>query len=359
MKVGIAAAGTGGHVYPALAVAEELHARGVDRDDVVFFGGDRMEATVVPGAGYPFVGIDIHGLRRGISLDNVTLVGKTWRARRRITSEVLHRHLQVMVVFGGYVAGPASLAASKAHIPLIVHEANAVPGLANRMVARNASRIFVAFAPAAERFPGATVIGSPLRQSLSTFDRSASRAAARATYGVPGDEVVLGVVGGSQGAQFLNDVASLLAADPNRDFSIVHVTGSIHHEALASVAADHERWITVPFEENMADLYAASDLVLSRGGAMTVSELQATRTPAVIVPLPAGHGYQALNASDLVASGGAVVAEQDSVEAVARCVRDLITDPAALARMADPGIGTDHRAAAAIMADAVMEYANA
>jgi UDP-N-acetylglucosamine--N-acetylmuramyl-(pentapeptide) pyrophosphoryl-undecaprenol N-acetylglucosamine transferase len=92
---------------------------------------------------------------------------------------------------------------------------------------------------------------------------------------------------------------------------------------------------------------------------MTVSELQATRTPAVIVPLPAGRGYQALNASDLVASGGAVVAEQDSVEAVARRVRDVITDPTALARMADPENGTDHRAAAAIMADAVMEYADA
>lgn len=359
MKVGIAAAGTGGHVYPALAVAEELHDRGIDRDDIVFFGGDRMEATVVPDAGYPFVGIDIHGLRRGMSMDNITLVGKTLRARSRIAAEVLDRHLGVMVVFGGYVAGPASLAASKAHIPLIVHEANAVPGLANRMVARNASRVFVAFAPAAERLPGATIIGSPLRRSLSTFDRSARRGPARATYGIVGDEIVLGVVGGSQGAQFLNDVASLLAAEPDRDFTIVHVTGSVHHEAIEALAVNDERWVTVPFEENMGDLYAASDLLLSRGGAMTVSELQATRTPSVIVPLPAGRGYQALNASELVASGGGVVVEQDSVEVVARAVLGLITDPTALGRMADARTGTDHRAAAAIIADAVMEYADA
>ncbi len=359
MKVGIAAAGTGGHVYPALAVAEELTERGVERGDIVFFGGDRIEATVVPEAGYPFVGVDIHGLRREISMDNVALFGKTLRARRRIASEVVGRQLKVMVVFGGYVAGPAALAASKAHIPLIVHEANAVPGLANRMVARNASKIFVAFAPATQRFPEAHVIGSPLRRSLSTFDRSAARAPARAAYGIAGDETVLGVVGGSQGAQFLNEVAGHLAADPTRNFSIVHLTGSVHHEAIAAQAANHERWITVPYEENMVDLYAASDLVLSRGGAMTVSELQATRTPAVIVPLPAGRGYQALNASDLVASGGAVVVEQDSGEAVARRVMDLIADREALARMAAPRTGTDHRAAAAIMADAIMEYADA
>lgn len=359
MRVAIAAAGTGGHVYPALAVAEELHSRGIPKEHIVFIGGDRMEATVIPARGYPFVAVDIHGIRRSISMDNVSLPAKVLAARSTIVEEIEERGLEAMVVFGGYVAGPAALAASKASIPLIVHEANAVPGLANRMIARRADTIYVAFAPSLAKLPTAEVIGSPLRGEFSAFDRDAIRLRARARYGLPDEGPVLAVVGGSQGAAFLNDVAAELGAMADRPFSILHVTGPNHHDAIAEFASSHPGWVTVPFEESMIDVYAACDVILCRGGAMTVSEVEATNTPAIIVPLPAGKGYQGRNASDLVASGGGVVVDQTDVASVAQAAFDLITDQDRTERMRSAPRTVDHGRAASVMADRIMGVAHA
>ena len=359
MKVGFAAAGTGGHIFPALALAGELESRGVRRDDLVFFGGDRMEATVIPEAGYPFVGVDIHGIRRSLSTDNLTLPIKVRRARDVIATEIAERGLEVMVVFGGYVSGPAALAASRTGIPLVVHEANAVPGVANRLIARRADTIYVAFAPSLDRLPSAEVIGSPLRRPFVDFDRDALRGPARERFGLDPDATVLAVFGGSQGASFLNEVATTLAMAPGRSYEILHVTGEAHHDEVERTAAAVDGWSTVPFESSMVDVYAAADVVLTRGGAMTISEIEATRTPAIVVPLPAGRGYQARNASDLVQSGGGIVVEQTDAETVAAAVAPIVEDPSRLAAMAAARPPVDHRRAAAVMADRVEELHHA
>lgn len=358
MKIGIAAAGTGGHVFPALAVADGLRTHGFAHDDLIFFGGDRMEATTVPAAGYPFIGVDIHGIRRSLSMDNLTLPAKVKRARDTIVATIRDQDIAAMVVFGGYIAGPAALAASKARIPLIIHEANAVPGLANKMISRRATTTYVAFAPALEKLPNARVIGSPLRQDLATFDRASRRSPARERYGIGADALVLGVVGGSLGAAFLNGVVDTMI-DEGHDFTILHVTGRDHHEAIAARAASDPAWVPIPFEDNMADLYAASDLVLSRGGALTVSEIQATRTPAVIVPLPAGRGYQARNAEDLAESGGAVVIDQTTPETAASTVLDILNSDEARTAMGEADSGVDHRMATGVMVAAIVEAAHA
>ncbi len=359
MRVGFAAAGTGGHIFPALAVADELVVRGHDHEEMVFFGGDRMEATVVPEAGYPFVGVDIHGIRRSLSLDNLTLPQKVKKARDEILDVATSRGLEVMVVFGGYVSGPAALAASRARIPVVIHEANAVPGVANRLIARRADSIYVAFSHSLGKLPSATVVGSPLRLEFSHFDRNELRSEARRRYELDPDATVLAVFGGSQGAAFLNEVASLLAQRTDRTYQILHVTGAAHHEALARSAVSVDGWVTVPFETSMSDLYAASDVVLTRGGAMTVSEIEATRTPAVIVPLPAGRGYQARNASDLVRSGGGVVVDQTDALTVADAVHGLAIDRARLETMADAEPVVDHTRAASVIADRIEELARA
>ena len=195
MRVGIAAAGSGGHVFPALAVAEELRQHGLEREDIVFFGGDRMEATVVPQAGYPYIAVDIHGIRRSLSADNLRLPAKVRTARDEIALAITDRALAAMAVFGGYIAGPAALAARRTRIPLVVHEANAVPGVANRMIARGAARVFTSFEPAAARLPRARVIGSPLRRDFADFDRARYAHEARSKYGVSEGRRVLGIVG--------------------------------------------------------------------------------------------------------------------------------------------------------------------
>lgn len=353
----MAAAGTGGHVFPALAVADELVLRGWDHSDIVFFGGDRMEASVVPEAGYPFVAVDIHGIRRSLSLDNLRLPGKVWKARNLIAGEIRHESLEVMIVFGGYIAGPAALAASATSIPLVVHEANAVPGVANRLIARRADTVYAAFRPTAEKLRTTAVIGSPLRRSLCTFDRTRLRPNARRRYGLAEDGFVVGIVGGSLGAAFLNDVATELAKR-QPSFSVLHVTGEAHRDSGAPSNV-HRGWVTIAFEHDMANLYAAVDLIVARGGALTMSEVQATRTPAIVVPLPAGRSYQAANAADLVASGGGIVVAQSTPGEVASEVMALADDEHRIQSMASAVPAIDHAQATSLLADRVEALSDA
>lgn len=332
MTYAFAAAGTGGHVYPALAVADALVASGVRRDEIVFFGGDRMEATTVPAAGYRFIGVPIRGIKRSLARSNLEVPGMVVRARTTMIEEMRRLGVRVVTVFGGYVSGPAALAGRKIGAAVYLHEQNAVPGLANRIVARFAATSFVAF-PAAAEGPGAlknaVVVGNPIRRELADFDRNALRADARRRYDLPADLVVLGVMGGSLGAKVLNDVTLRIAddADPDR-VGILHLTGTNHLADVAAIAeASPVTWRTIPFESEMHHFYAAVDIVLGRAGALTVSELAATGTPAVVVPYAAGTaGHQAANADHLAASGGVVVVPQGEIDRVAVELEQLLTD---------------------------------
>jgi UDP-N-acetylglucosamine--N-acetylmuramyl-(pentapeptide) pyrophosphoryl-undecaprenol N-acetylglucosamine transferase len=358
MTIGIAAAGSGGHVYPALAVAEVLTSRGVAPEDIVFFGGDRMEADVIPAAGFPFVAVDIHGIRRSLSVDNLTLPLKVRTARNVIVDTIRRRNIEAMVVFGGYVAGPAALAASKTGIPLIVHEANAQPGIANRLIARKADTVFASYAPALSKLPMAEVVGSPLRSAFGEFNREETRAAAREHYGVSQDAVVLGIVGGSLGAAALNQIARALASQDQRSFEMIHICGQTHAEEFTDLSEGVDGWIVRGYEEDMPMLYAAADLVLSRGGSMTVAELHATRTPAVVVPLPAGGAYQAMNAIDAVDAGGFVVVDQSDTPQILDTLTSLLNDPDRLENMSAALGDSPHLSAATIVAERVLEVSH-
>jgi len=358
MTFAFAAAGTGGHIRPALAVARSLVATGVDTDDIVFFGGDRLETQIVPEAGFDLVQLEVRGLKRSLTVDNLTIPTMVRRAAAEVAAALRERPPGVLTVFGGYVSVPAAMGARKVSMPYVVHEQNAVPGVANRYVARRAERTFVAFAPALERLRNADVIGNPLDQAFAGFDRGRIRSEALQRYGLDPERLVIGIFGGSQGAQALNEVAMTLAMAENRTFSILHLTGADHHASVAQRAADTPNWVTEPFEEEMPMFYAASDLVLSRSGAMTVSELAATATPSVVVPLPAGKGYQAMNAHDLERAGGTVVVGQDRVADVPDILTRLVGDHNRLAAMQNGARSVAEPNAARRLASALREIAN-
>jgi UDP-N-acetylglucosamine--N-acetylmuramyl-(pentapeptide) pyrophosphoryl-undecaprenol N-acetylglucosamine transferase len=355
VTIGFAAAGSGGHVYPALAVAEVLMSRGIAQEDIIFFGGDRMEADVIPAAGYPFVEVEIHGIRRSLSTENLTLPLKVRTARNVIADTITERDISAMVVFGGYVAGPAALAASRTGIPLIVHEANARPGVANRLIARRADTVFASYAPALAKLPMAEIVGSPLRSRFGEFDRAQTRTTAREHYGLSQDAVVLGIVGGSLGASALNEMARSLSSVDGRSFEMIHICGKAHAEEFTSLSHDVDGWAVRGYEEDMPMLYAASDLALSRGGAMTVAELHATQTPAVIVPLPAGGAYQGMNAIDAVDAGGFVVIDQSNTGEILATVTSLLSDSDRLAEMSRSLANSPHLSAATIVAERILE----
>lgn len=359
MRFGFAAAGSGGHVYPALAVADALVGLGVAPQDIVFFGGDRMESTTVPSAGYRFVGVDIHGFRRTITTSNFSLPIKVRNAAKRIAAEIRSANISVMIVFGGYVSGPAAQAARRCGIPVIVHEANAVPGLANRMVAGRADLVLVGFDQAKTRLKRGVVVGNPLRSSFERFDREADGVSAKAHYGIDADSRVLGIVGGSLGAAALNQIATKIATRHPRPFHVLHLTGESNFDTVVAEGQGVERWTVRPFEDDMARFYAACDLVISRAGALTIAELEETGTPAIVVPLPAGKGYQAENAVELAANGGALVISQERDDEICDAAFRLMADAAERKLMATKAAATGHRHAAHEVAKRAMELAGA
>lgn len=353
----LAAAGTGGHVFPALAVADALLARGVAREDVVFFGGDRMEATTVPGAGFSFFGVEIRGLRRSLSRQNLGLPGVVRRAQRQIEDEMERRGTAVLAGFGGYVTVPAALAANRRAIPVFLQEQNAEPGLANRLMARRARESFVAFPAATHRLRRSRLVGNPLRSGFDGFDRNLLRAAARARYDLPQDVPVVGVLGGSLGARILNETVPALVEALPIGAAVLHLTGRSHYEEMRGRAtASPVTWRPVAFEDSMEDFYAASDIVLSRAGALTISELAVTATPAVVVPYAAGTaGHQAANASEMAAAGGLIVVNEGDVGSVPALLAELVADPPRRLAMGAAAAGCARPGAAGIIADALVE----
>jgi UDP-N-acetylglucosamine--N-acetylmuramyl-(pentapeptide) pyrophosphoryl-undecaprenol N-acetylglucosamine transferase len=359
MTFAFAAAGTGGHLVPAIAVANELVRRGVDVSDIVFFGGERLEAAAVPAAGFELVKLDIRGLRRSLSMENLGLPWMVRDAARRVAAELRRRSDGVLAAFGGYVTVPAALGASSAGFPIVLHEQNAVPGLANRLATRRAARVLVAFPASTSRLSGAELTGNPLPERIAAFDRSALRGEAMAGYGLDPDRIVLGVFGGSQGAAAINQLTADLA-EPVLDagYSILHLTGTSHYDDMATAASAHTGWVTIPYEGEMDRFYAASDLAISRAGAMTISELTATGTPALVIPLPAGRGYQAENAAEMEQAGGCVVVAQQETPRILGHIERILSDDERRGAMAAAAAGVSRRDATSLVADAVLEVAN-
>lgn len=359
MTYALAAAGTGGHVYPALAVADALVSRGVSRSDIVFFGGNRLEARAVPDAGYELVQLELRGLERSLTVKNLGIPNMLRIAIKQTKVELRRRMTAVVLAFGGYVTVPVARSALTLRIPYFLHEQNAVAGLANRMMARKAAGVFCAFEPSAGKLPGATVIGNPLRPEFADFDRVALREAARTHYGLPQDALVLGVLGGSQGAKILNEVVGRIAARDEAGMAILHLTGTAHAAAVEVESAEAPiPWKVIAFENDMKSFYAAADLVLSRAGALTVSELARTRTPSIVVPYAAGTaGHQAANARDLESAGAVVVVDESDMTTLPDRVVGLLSDEAGLAAMAQAAAGADRGDAAGLLADRLLEVA--
>ncbi len=262
----VAGGGTGGHVYPALALADALVSRGHDRESIRFLGASRgLEARAVPDAGYDIDLLPARGFQRGMTprhvVDNLRMIGAMSVAMLRALRIVRRLAPRVVVGVGGYASLPGVLAARLLSIPVVVHEQNAVPGLANRVAARLGARVAVSFAGTA--LPGATVLGNPVRASLATLVRAPDSA-----------RPMLGVVGGSLGSPRLND-AALDLYDRWReraDVSVRHVAGKLHYDEcrtrLDRLHRSHDALVyeLVPYEDHMDHLYGTASLAVCRRG---------------------------------------------------------------------------------------------
>lgn len=305
----IMAGGTGGHVFPALAVAHELAERGYQVQWLGAPGG--MEQQLVPRAGYPLHVLSVRGVRRG---GLARLVSAPWMlAGTVIRAWRLARVLRpvVAVGFGGFASGPGGLGARLAGVPLVLHEQNAVPGLTNRWLAHLAERVFQAFPGSFGKRIGAEIVGNPVRAEISALPEPGPRYAERT-----GSLRIL-ITGGSQGALALNRTLPwLLATVLGPDLDIVHQAGRGRSDEAR--AAWHEAGVearVVEFIEDMADELARADLLICRAGALSVWEAAVAGVAALFVPLPtAVDDHQTLNARWLADQGAAVLLPQDRLD---------------------------------------------
>lgn len=359
MSVVLAGGGTAGHVEPALAVADALTAVEPGIRITALGTARGLETRLVPERGYDLRLVTPVPLPRKINGDLFRL---PWRIRRSVreTRAVLDEvGADVVVGFGGYVAVPAYLA-SRGRVPVVIHEANARAGLANRLGARIAGRVLAAVGDSG--LDRAEVVGIPLRASITGLNRAALRAQARAHFGFADDARVLLVFGGSQGAVSINRAVSAAAGDlAAAGVSVLHAHGPKNTLDLPAPRPGDPPYVAVPYLSRMDLAYAAADLAICRSGAMTVAEVSAVGLPAVYVPLPIGNGEQRLNAMPVVdAGGGVLVADADlTPDYVAGEVVRLITDSAGLAEMTDAAAQVGHRDAARRVAAVVLEVARA
>lgn len=318
----LAGGGTAGHVNPLLATANAIREESPG-SHVVAVGTDAgLETTLVPEAGIALETIERVPLPRSISFDIVRLPMKI-RAATTSAGAILDRHkADVVIGFGGYVSAPVYLAAKKRKIPVVVHEGNARPGIANKVGARFAATVALTFPSTALRASkGITVcVGLPLKREIEqlaarTGGRKAARRDAAARFGLNPDEPILLITGGSSGARHLNEVFSQTAVDIRAaGIQVIHVTGRDKDGPVRESAPD-AGYVVLDYLDDMENAYAAADLAVSRAGAGMVAELSALGLPAVFVPLPIGNGEQALNAKDVVNAGGAIMIDNKNLDA--------------------------------------------
>jgi UDP-N-acetylglucosamine--N-acetylmuramyl-(pentapeptide) pyrophosphoryl-undecaprenol N-acetylglucosamine transferase len=365
LSVVLAGGGTAGHVEPAMAVADALVALDPTVRITALGTARGLETRLVPERGYHLELITPVPLPRKPTGDLARLPPRVLRAVRQTRAVLDKVDADVVIGFGGYVALPAYLAARgttrrSRRVPVVIHEANASAGLANRVGARSAQRVLSAVPdPGLRR---AEVVGVPVREAITSLDRAALRSTARAHFGFADDARVLLVFGGSQGAASINRAVAAAAGElAAAGVSVLHAYGAKNTIALRQPESGDPPYVAVPYLSRMDLAYAAADLAICRSGAMTVAEVTAVGLPAVYVPLPIGNGEQRLNALPVVkAGGGMLIADAELTPGfVAEQVAALLNDELRLAAMTTAAALIGHPEAARKVARIALDIARA
>jgi UDP-N-acetylglucosamine--N-acetylmuramyl-(pentapeptide) pyrophosphoryl-undecaprenol N-acetylglucosamine transferase len=354
-----AGGGTGGHVYPAIAIADAV--RDLAPEAEIRFAGTRekMEWEAVPKAGYRIHQITISGLHRGQPLRNLTLPFKLVKSMMESRKLVKQFDPDVAVGTGGYVSGPVLFTASLRGKPIVIQEQNAYAGLTNRFLGKRAHRIHVAFLEAKDFLPSGKCVysGNPTRKDLTRADS----VEARRFYDLPPDAFVLVVFGGSLGSRAINEAMRSNVSELLQDESlwIIWQTGRQYFKDVKRRVPEHPRLNVLEYIDRMDLTYAAANLAACRSGAITCSELMVTGTPAILIPSPnVAEDHQTHNARAMANAGAAVLVPEAEMESrLANQIAELKSDPTRLRAMSDAGRAIARPEAARDIAKDVLQIA--
>lgn len=313
MKVVISAGGTGGHIYPAIAIINKIKEE-EPKSDILYIGtSDRMEKDLIPELGIKYEAITVSGLKRKITLDNIKVLYQFLKARKQCKKIIKDFNPDVVIGAGGYVTGPVIWAAKKLGKKTFIHEQNSVVGLSNKYLTKYADKIGVSFAATMSLFPKEKVVltGNPCSEKALKMKK-----ANKEDYGLDKNKKLVLIVMGSLGSRTINDkIVSFLNSFANKDYQVVFVTGNSYYEKVKKLKVPSNVKIE-PFIYEMPSLMKVTDLMITRAGASTMSEILVLNVPSIFIPSPyVTNNHQYKNAMDLVnKNAGLIIEEKDVTE---------------------------------------------
>ena len=312
MRVIISAGGTGGHIYPAIAIINEIKEK-EPQSEILYIGtSDRMEKDLIPELGIEYKQIEISGLKRKLTLDNIKVLYKFLKAREKCKKIIKEFDPDIVIGTGGYVTGPVIWAAKKLGKKTFIHEQNSVVGLTNKYLTRYANKIGVSFSSTLKFFPKEKVVltGNPCSQNAINMKK-----ANKEEYGLSKNKKLVLIVMGSLGSKTINDkIISFLNEFKTKEYEILFVTGNSYYEKVKKLKTP-ENVIIKPFIYEMPSLMKVTDLIITRAGASTMSEITAIGIPAIFIPSPyVTNNHQYKNAMDLVNKNAALIIEEKNFE---------------------------------------------
>ena len=321
--------GTGGHIFPALAIANELKSRYPDADFLFVGARGKMEMQKVPKAGYNIEGLPITGIQRKLSVENLKFPFRLFKSIQKAKKILKSFSPDLVIGTGGYASGPMLLAAQQKKVPTVIQEQNAYPGITNKKLGKKAKRIFVAYDGLETYFPAQQLrnFGNPVRGSL--FHENLDQMQAKAFFGLDPVKPLLLSVGGSLGSRTLNNIWKKHASHFQKEnLQLLWQTGSLEFNSIGEDLHDLEGVAIKEFIYRMDQAYAAADVIVSRAGAIAISELTIAAKPLILVPFPfAAEDHQTKNAQSLSTRGAAVlITDGEAENTLAQKAIDLLTD---------------------------------
>lgn len=340
MRIILTGGGTGGHIYPALALAKQIKEHHEDAEILYIGSGKGLESDIVPKAGIQFKPIEISGFKRSLSFENIKTIYRFFKSVSLSKKIIREFRADAVIGTGGYVCGPVVYTAAKMGIPTLIHEQNVIPGLTNKFLSRYASRVAVSFSGSAPYFPSNKVVvtGNPRATEVAKADPERGRS----SLSLPTRKKMVLVVGGSRGARAINEafLQAIPQLEKSLDLHFVYVTGDVHYEKVKSVLDSMENSpenISVyPFIYNMPEVLAATHLIINRAGASFLAEITSLGIPSILIPSPyVTNNHQEKNARWLEEHGASVVLLENELNAdsLSEAIDKIMKNPDQLTKM--------------------------